>query len=203
MRLITCVAIAFMLCAVSAQAAEVPTSAGDKAMVFMFHGLCDLHLDGYDEYGIGMRYYLADGLALRGGVMFGMSSEKDESGDEDEEKTESMMGLEAVLEMHMEGPCASVSPYFGVGGAFEMDSTEYENWPGHTDGKDSCTKFSGFGVAGFEWGFTNCMTLGGEYRLGFSTQSGEFEPDEGDTQEGPTETDFGFQTASVYLSVYW
>jgi hypothetical protein len=72
------------------------------------------------------------------------------------------------------------------------------------------TKFGLFGALGFEWAFTGCMTLGGEYRVGFSNESGE--PDsEGEAPMYPqvelgdkcTETTMGFSEASVYLSVYW
>jgi hypothetical protein len=198
MRLITCVAIAFMLFAVSAQAAEVPMSAGDKAMVFMFHGLDDLGLSGYGhDYGFGMRYYMSDGMALRGGVVFGMNTWTDESGEEDFETTENSMGVEAIYEMHMEGPCASVSPFLGVGGSWMSYSWENDN-----DDKYEDSMFGIFGVAGFEWGFTDCMTLGGEYRLGFSSGSYE-ETTAGQVDEEGSASMVGFDTASVFLSVYW
>ncbi len=41
-------------------------------MVFMFNGFDDLGLGGYGGYyGIGMRYYIADMTAIRGGLEFG------------------------------------------------------------------------------------------------------------------------------------
>jgi hypothetical protein len=198
MRLITCVAIAIMLFAMSALAGEVPMSAGDKAMVFMFNGLCDLDLDGYGhDYGFGMRYYISDGNALRGGVVFGMDTWTDESGDEDFETTYNSVGVEAIYEMHMEGPCPSVGPFLGVGGSF-MSYTEEND----ADYKYEESMFGVFGVAGFEWGFTDCMTLGGEYRLGF--ESGSYEESyDGEVDEKGSCSCIGFDTASVFLSVYW
>ncbi|MCK4410067.1 MAG: outer membrane beta-barrel protein [Candidatus Eisenbacteria sp.] len=215
MKLFIFVVLAVMLVGVTAQAAEVPTSAGDKAMVFMFNGFDDLSLGGYGgNYGIGMRYYIADGTAIRAGLEFGMWSETCESdleGYADDENNYTLYGLNAVYEKHMEGPCSSVSPYCGIGAGFAMQSDEYIYGIG-SGGETSTTTykdtgFSGFGVLGFEWAFTNCMTLGGEYELGFWKWSGETESD---TVESRSQTYdkyngsfMGFSTASVYLSVYF
>jgi hypothetical protein len=215
MKLFTFAVLAVMLVAMTAQAGEVPTSRGDKAMVFMFNGLDDLSLGSYGgQYGVGMRYYINDGTAIRGGVQFGMSSETYESdvtGYADDEESYTVYGLNAVYEKHMEGPCSSVSPYWGIGAGFAMDSDEYVwaiNGEGDTNSEtDKTTGFAGFGVLGFEWGFSNCMTLGGEYQAGFSMWSGETESE---GVVGRTETTdkysgsfMGFSTASVYLSVYF
>jgi hypothetical protein len=198
MKLITCVAVAIMLFAVAVQAAEVPMSAGDKAMVFSFNGLDNLDLDGYGhDYGFGMRYYLSDGMALRGGVVFGMNTWTDESGEEDFETTENSLGVEAIYEMHMEGPCPSVAPFLGVGGNWMSYS-----WENDADDKYEESMFGVFGVAGFEWGFADCMTLGGEYRLGFSSGSYE-ESEDGEVYDEGSVTMIGFDTVSVMLSVYW
>jgi hypothetical protein len=213
MRLITCVVVAIILIAMSVQAAEVPTAAGDKAMVFMFQGLDHLGLSGYgSHYGFGMRYYFSDGMALRGGLLFKVNNEKYEPETGDEEKRDvSAYGAEVVLEKHMEGPCASVAPYLGVGGGFSMGEVKYTNWTvtdeyGYEDTiddtKDKTTGYEAFAVAGFEWGFTNCMTLGGEYRLGFRGETAKREVG-GDEQGKCTDTMIGFGTTSVYLSVYW
>jgi hypothetical protein len=59
---------------------------------------------------------------------------------------------------------------------------------------------------GFEWAFTGCMTLGGEYQLGLWKYSGETEEDIGgatDTYDEYEGSFMGVGTASVYLSVYW
>ncbi|MCK4510964.1 outer membrane beta-barrel protein [bacterium] len=215
MKLFIFIALAVMLVGMTAQAAEVPTSEGDKALVFMFNGFDNLSFDGYGGYyGIGMRYYIADATAIRAGVSFGMYSRVDESdfsGYADDENNYSLMGLSAVYEKHMEGPCSSVSPYWGVGAGFLMESDEYI-WATGADGgtstqTDKGTGFEGFGVLGFEWAFANCMTLGGEYQLGFESWSGETETDSivGRTETccKYTETFTGFSTASVFLSVYF
>lgn len=209
MKLFIFVVLAVMLVGLTAQAAEVPTSKGDKAMVFMFNGLDDLSLGGYGgNYGIGMRYYINDGTAIRGGLQFGKWSHTEETDYpddyEDEEWNDSTFGLNVVYERHMEGPCSSVSPYWGVGAGFSMSSDEYKDEYGDTD-TDKDTGFAGFGVLGFEWGFTNCMTLGGEYQAGFWVWSGETEEEDAGraTVDEYGGSFMGFGTASVYLSVYF
>ena len=204
MKLFMFAIIAVMLIGSTAQAAEVPTSEGDKAMIFMFNGLDHLSLGTYGEYGLGMRYYFADGKAIRAGLTFGSEAEveKDDAWDEDREWTSSLMGLDAAFEMHMEGPCSSVSPYWGIGGGFWTEADEYKNEDGDT-WTDSGVGFGGYGMLGFEWAFTNCMTLGGEYQAGLWALAREKENPDGDTYEECGEGGMGFSAASVYLSVYW
>jgi len=211
MKLFIFMILAVMLVGMTAQAGEVPTSKGDKAMVFMFNGLDHLSLGSYGgQYGVGMRYYIDNGTAIRGGVQFGRWSETWEAdipGYEDTEEIYAVYGLNAVYEKHMEGPCSSVSPYWGVGAGFSMFSDEYSSEYGDTT-TDKGTGFAGFGVLGFEWGFSNCMTLGGEYQAGFWKWSGETEYDDDGGERTETYNKFdgsymGFGVASVYLSVYF
>lgn len=201
MKLFIFMVLAVMLVGMTAQAGEVPTSKGDKAMVFMFNGLDDLSLRGYGgDYGIGLRYYIADGTAIRGGIVLGMGSLTDEPADI--EYSGSSFGLEVIYERHMEGPCASVSPFWGLGGQFSSLSEEAKDNVTDDEYRVSGTGFGVFGVAGFEWGFTDCMTLGGEYRLGFLSESGEEEYN-GDSADLYSANFTGFGAASVYLSVYF
>ena len=141
MKLFTFVIVAMMISGI-AMAAEVPTSEGDKAMIFDFDGLADLDLDGYYSWGFGMRYYIADYTAIRGVVVFGNDSttwESDDEGYADEENNWSMYGVEAVYEKHLETPCPSVSPYWGLGAGIEMFS----------DDSDSTTVYGGVNVSFF------------------------------------------------------
>jgi opacity protein-like surface antigen len=212
MRLLTCMLVVVLLVG-AASAATVPTSKGDKAMVFTFHGLNDLDLTGYGhEWGVGMRYYISDMGAIRAGLEFGQDSWTEKGlaeGVEDRENKESSFGLELNYERHLEAACKSVSPYLGAGGGFWSWKSEDEVFATRANPKWTETE-SGFyvqAIAGFEWGFTECMTLGGEYELGWASGSWK---DEYDNGEGSTETvdeeDFsfmGFNTASLFLSVYW
>lgn len=214
MKLFIFVALAVMLVGVTAQAAEVPTSAGDKAMIFTFSGLANLSLaDPNNEYGMGVRYYIADGMAVRAGLTVGMDTRTDESntpGTADTENKCTDYGLSAALEMHREGACSSVSPYFGVGVnvlmSSEKDTRPLSGTPAETwTETDSETAFGAFGIVGFEWAFSNCMTLGGEYQLGLQSSSGDTETDAGTsvTTDKFSTSVIGFQTSSLYLSVYF
>jgi opacity protein-like surface antigen len=212
MRLLTCLLILVLLVGTATAASPVPTSKGDKAMVFKFRGLADLDLKGYgDCWGVGMRYYFSDMNAIRAGITFGNDNwtqkAQVEEGDDYEYK-ESEIGFEANYERHLEAPCASVSPYIGAGFAYYKWKNE-EPYVGTRDyAKDICEE-SGLDVhaiAGFEWGFTECMTLGGEYQLGFFSGSYTEEVDSGGETTTIDEEEYswmGFSTAALYLSVYW
>ncbi len=209
MKLFTFMVLAVMLVATTALAAEVPTSRGDKAMVFMFDGLAFLSAQEYGEYGFGMRYYIADGTAIRAGVQFGKYTWTDDDEatdpDNDSEYKDGTYGVNAVYEKHMGSPCSSVSPYWGLGAGYSRYSDETTDEAGDL-AKYSSSSFAGFGVLGFEWAFTDCLTLGGEYMLGFESSSSKTEEDVGgvtDTYDELSGTLMGFSTASVYLSVYW
>jgi opacity protein-like surface antigen len=215
MKLFIFIALAMMLVGMTAQAAEVPTSEGDKAMIFMFNGLSFLSLDSTDDYyddyndedydvGFGMRYYISDNRAIRGTVTFGSHAtvtERD-AWDEDKEETYRVIGLDAAYEMHMEGPCSSVSPYWGIGAGFVSSTEECKDENGNEE-TTTGTGFGGYCVLGFEWAFANCMTLGGEYRAGLWAEAKETEDVAGVPDQTIGEADFGFATASVYLSVYF
>lgn len=204
MKLFTFIVLAVMLVATTAVAGEVPTSRGDKAMMFMFNGLDDLSVEGYGgQYGFGMRYYIADGTALRVGVQFGKDSWKND--DVDWENDYNVYGVNAAYEKHMAGPCSSVSPYWGVGAGYSSYADETTDAVGDT-WTDSGSGFAGFGLMGFEWGFTDCLTFGGEYMAGFTSWSSQTETDIGGVTTTFNEFSgsfMGFGTASVYLSVYW
>ena len=202
MKLFTFVIVALMISGI-AMAAEVPTSAGDKALVFMFQGLDDLHLDGYmGDYGLGLRYYIADGTAIRAGVEFGSTSLDDKEIDMEGDSTS--YGLMAMYEKHMESACASVVPYWGLGAGYSSWSNKLTADSDWVEMRES--GFGFIGALGFEWGFTNCMTFGGEYGLGFTSSSEDLEIVIGGVSNTINEHDYsgmGFATASVYLSVYW
>ena len=204
MKLFTFMVLAVMLVATAAQAAEVPTSRGDKAMVFMFDGLAFLSAQEYGgEYGVAMRYYIADGTALRAGVQFGKKSDTNDDIDWDDDYNR--YGVNAVYEKHMGSPCSSVSPYWGIGAGYSKYSDETTDEAGDL-AKYSSSTFAGFGVLGFEWAFTDCLTLGGEYMLGYESWSASSETEIGgvtNTYNEQSASWMEFSTASVYLSVYF
>ena len=75
---------------------------------------------------------------------------------------------------------------------------------GDDEVKDKLMSFGVGGVLGFEWGFTESLTLGGEYGLGLAIASHKVEETVGDTTTtdvDETGMSLGISTASVFLSV--
>jgi len=65
---------------------------------------------------------------------------------------------------------------------------------------------SGFGAAaqfGFDWYFTEGLSLGGKYALGFRSLGEPEVTSEGETEKGPSSTAFGISTFSVILNVHF
>ncbi len=210
-RFVFCL-LALTFLAYGAQAAEVNTSAGDKALVFQFSGLSALGLSGYNG-GVGARYYLSDGMAIRPGLDIGVSSmeTKGVAGFSDEKDSRTSLGLSVALEKHLTGPTA-ISPYIGAGLGFGMSSVVEEPSVPSSPASgtilkttDSSTNFGVFVLGGFEWGFTESLTLGGEYRAGLNYGSGDTETERQGAAtvktDETTSLNLGFSTASVYLSV--
>ncbi len=164
--------------------------------------------------GIGLRWYVADNIALRGGIGFGTySMSQNDAGTGLTEATSSgtTFGIQAMAEWHMT-PVSAISPYLGAGlqfnsfSATNKPSVASSPSPGTITEEDgSATQFSFLVNAGFEWFFTKAMSLGGEYQLGISTTSGS---ETGKTSSTSTTVDYpstftlGTSAFSVILSFY-
>jgi hypothetical protein len=198
--------------------AEVATARGSKAIVFSLNGLSDLSLSRYAG-GIGMRFYLRDRLALRPGMLWSWSWYQQHPnpvppGQEmpgDSRQIDTAIGLNAVLEKHLKGT-RSVSPYLGAGleGIYHNNKTEPGLPPTVPEG--TLTKITDrgwtagvLGVLGFEWGWTESITLGGEYRFSFrasaNTREQEFRglPDQQTDDRALFQSDFS--TSALFLSI--
>lgn len=211
--LIAC-AIALLVVASAAEAADVKTEKGTKAMVFEFSGLSDLGLSRYGA-GIGMRYYFRDGLAIRPGLQFDWDSgtTKGVGGSSDEESSRLSIGINTTLEKHLPGP-KSISPYLGtqLGFGYFKNVQEPSVPRPPTIGTllkttHKNTSFWVWGLLGFEWGFTESLTLGGEYQFGFDYNSG-YREDERQSiatlkSDDKSSLEFNFWTAGLFLSVNW
>ena len=202
--------LAVCLLAGSAYAGGTPmTSAGDRQLVFRFSGLSNLGLGPYPRTGflaemcdyeeeecinhcytcgggIGFRYFLNDDRAIRTGLNLAWGSDKwaDEYGEgHDKEISCLEFGFELWYEKYFPH-IHSVAPYmaFGLGYTYasfertgDYDCDEYKRSLG-------ANLFDIMGALGFQWYFTEAMSLGGEYRVAYSYQSGkcEVEPCEGE-----------------------
>jgi opacity protein-like surface antigen len=188
----------------------VETDAGAWGWVFQFEGLSNLGVSGYGhEVGAGMRYFLQDGLALRPGVELGISSDKDKTDDTEgklaEDKvTDTTFGVNCALEKYMTTGKA-VAPYIGAKAGFSMSKEKDEtDDPDIRDREDKTTLFGIGAIAGFQWGFTEGISLGGEYELGVAVGSRKVEDTTGNTTETVLDqslTRFGISTASLFVSI--
>jgi opacity protein-like surface antigen len=215
MRLLVCIMCMLAVLALAgtaAAAAPVHTDKGDKAMIFEFVGLSDLSLNGYDQsWGVGMRYYFSDMNAIRAGIVFGNQKytlKAQEEGQDDLENKENEYGIDVTYEHHLKAPCASVSPYIGGALGIFTWKNEYPAGGARDYAKETEKENGYFGgaCAGFEWGFTDCMTLGAEYRVGLFSENYKDEVSSGGSTYtlSETTTSFtGFSTSMLFLSVYW
>ena len=65
---------------------------------------------------------------------------------------------------------------------------------------------SGWGISaqfGFDWYFTEGLSLGGKYAFGFRSLGEAEVTSEGETEKGPSSTSFGISTFSVLLNVHF
>jgi len=186
-----------------AQAAPVETSKNSTAMLFQFNGLSDLSTSAY-KGGFGIRHFIQDKVAIRPMIMVGMSSDKDKpvsEGDAEVKDTDTILGAELTVEKHA-NPIGSVSPYVGGQAGFSWEKMKREV-DGTETGSTNSTNFGAGVVAGFVWGFSEGVTLGGEYSLSFSAGSGDQKNASGDKISDMSRTDIGIGTASLFLSVAW
>jgi hypothetical protein len=156
-------------------------------------------------YGAGFRYFLTNQIAVGLGLNFGTSSTTQEyaNGDKDELSV-TTFGLSVDGNYHLKA-LYSVSPYFGVNLNFGTYSSTFEQTVNTVTDK---TEYSGTGFGaginfGFDWYFTEGLSLGGKYTLGFQS-FGKPEQKQGNvTVEGASSSTFGTGAASVILNVHF
>jgi hypothetical protein len=213
------VILALASAAATARAAEVTTASGTREMIFVFHGLSDLGLSGYNS-GLGLRYFIRDGLALRPALGFGWSRTRthpDQSipkpRPSDAREIDTSVSLELALEKHLPGP-RSVSPYVGASlyGLYTNNKTYPHlaaDAPSGAVTKVTTKETDGslLGLLGFEWALTDAITLGAETRLGLTITTGQKETEAVLTHDrlsnDTAEWSVGFRTTSLFLGVRW
>lgn len=158
-------------------------------------------------YGAGYRYWVSDNFSINGGIHFGMNNI---DGKTDTVGTWSTTTYGISVEgLYQFKPMYSVAPYIGLGVNFGMYDFEFTQTPtGGTQAKWTNTG-NAFGVGlgvGFDWYFTEGMSLGGRYTIGFksfSASEGQYSSGAtSTTYNGPTSTVIGTGDASVYLNVH-
>lgn len=158
-----------------------------------------------DLYGAGFRYFVTNEIAVGLGLNFGTSSSTQEFPNGNSTKNSSTsFGLSVDGNYHLKA-LYSVSPYVGVNLNFGTYSTTVEQMVNNVTDK---TEYSGTGFGaginfGFDWYFTEGLSLGGKYTLGFQSL-GKPEQKQGNvTVEGTSSSTFGIGSASVILNVHF
>lgn len=163
------------------------TKQGSAAFMFTLGGLGTFNLSapslgpGLGNAGFGMKYFLADDVALR--VLLGLnmnSTNTPVSGGSDVTKTNNGFGLGVGVEYHFR-PLYSTSPYIGGQIGFASGSTD-NGLDAPLKVETSSTSLSIAALAGFNWFFTRGLAVGAEYSLGFTSTNGT-------TTQGGTEND--------------
>ncbi len=140
---------------VVAQDATPKNKQGDMGIMFGFSGLSILGVDNYMS-GVGIKYFIQDDLALRGGFGFATKSIPDV----DENPMD--FGLNAGVQYNF----TSSGPVVGFfGGSLFFNSHKAQ---GIADPTNTFGLLALFGAEWFPW---NSVSLGAEYGLGFSSSS--------------------------------
>jgi outer membrane protein len=202
--------IACLLMLVASSVAGAATK-GSNELLFGFNGLSNLNASTFDG-GIGVRHYVSDNMAYRPSVTLGFGSSKTDGvgGFTDHKFTNNNIGVTLAMEKHT-GDSKTLSPYMGLGVGFSTfsDKQEYTHAAAPATGTALSQTISGmsynvFGLAGFQWFFTENISLGGEYQLGLN---GSSDKTENETQGAATTTfkgsgfNLGLGTAQLSLSV--
>ena len=160
--------------------------------------------DNMDLFGAGFRYFFTNQIAAVLGLNFGTgsTSQEFENGDK-AETSSSTFGLSVDGNYHLK-PLYSVSPYVGVNLNFGNYSSTVELTE---DGTTTKTEYSGSGFGfginfGFDWYFTEGLSLGGKYTLGYRSLGKPEEKSGNTTVEGQSSSSFGVGSASVILNVH-
>jgi hypothetical protein len=157
-----------------------------------------------DLMGAGFRYFVTNQIAIALGLSFGTSSSTLETETGKSESSATLFGVGIDANYHLMS-LYGVSPYVGVNVNLSSLSATEEFTP--EGGATEVTDYSGsgWGIAaqfGFDWYFTEGLSLGGKYALGFRSLGEPEVTSEGETETGPSSTSFGISTFSVLLNVH-
>ncbi len=193
--------------------------AGAKSFVFMYTpfqsnlepvyvgtvSVPDQGFTSLDLMGAGFRYFVTNQIALALGVSFGTSSSTLETETGKSESSATIFGVGIDANYHLMS-LYGVTPYIGANINLSSLSATEEFTP--EGGATETTDYSGsgWGIAaqfGFDWYFTEGLSLGGKYALGFRSLGEPEVTSEGETETGPSSTSFGISTFSVLLNVHF
>jgi outer membrane protein W len=147
---------------------------GSFAGLFSFNGLSNLGAGDYNG-GFGMKFYLADNMAIRGGLQFATYGYIDYANPGagqtglDGEESALQLGINGAFEYHL--ATGRVSPYVGAGLSFTTTSAQDKTVNGipGVGGYYAGTALSVGALAGLEFFVTKEISLSAEYMLGYSS----------------------------------
>ncbi|MFC2092955.1 outer membrane beta-barrel protein [Bacteroidota bacterium] len=162
-------------------------------------------------YGAGYRYWVSDQFSLGGGISFGMDNVNATFAGGTAESKATTYGIN-VEGLYQFKPMYSIAPYIGLGVNFGMVDYTYDITT-TTGGTSSTNSYANSGNAfggglgvGFDWYFTEGMSLGGRYTIGVRSYSApEYTYTSGavsTTYTGPDRMVLGTSAASIYLNVH-
>lgn len=156
-------------------------------------------------FGAGFRYFLTNEIALGLGLNFGStSSELVYPNNDKDEMSSSSFGVALDANYHFK-PLYSVSPYVGINVNFGSYSVTMDETEG---GVTATTEYNGTGFGaglnfGFDWYFTEGLSFGGRYTLGYQSLAKPEVKSGSVTVEGASSSSFGIGSASVMLNVHF
>lgn len=160
--------------------------------------------DQMNLFGAGFRYFFTNEIGVTLALNFGTGSTEQEfpNGDR-EENSASTLGIAVDANYHLKA-LYGVSPYLGINANFGTYSSKTELTE---EGVTTTTEYSGNGFGaginfGFDWYFTEGLSLGGKYTLGFRSLGKPEQTVGPTTVEGQSASFFGIGTASVILNVH-
>ena len=193
--------------------------AGAKSFVFMYTpfqsnlepvyvgtvSVPDQGFTSLDLMGAGFRYFVTNQIAIALGLSFGTSSSTLESETGKSESSATVFGVGIDANYHLMSLYV-VTPYVGANINFSSLTASEEFTPEGEATEITDYSGSGWGIAaqfGFDWYFTEGLSLGGKYALGFRSLGEPEITSEGETETGPSSTSFGISTFSVLLNVHF
>lgn len=165
----------------------------------------DQVISSADIFGAGYQYYITNQIALVFGLSLGTTTSSLEDDNGKTETSLTIFGISVDGNYHLPS-LYSVTPYVGLHLNYGLLSGSMEFDP--DGGETQTTDYSGNGVGiaaqfGFDWYFTEGLSLGGKYALGFQSLGTPEVTTEAGTEEGPSSTAFGISTFSVMLNVHF
>lgn len=165
---------------------------GDMALMFNMNSVLNDAPTNFDGIGVGFRYVMAPRLTLRAGVGIDQTTDEDEAGGTTTTDKSNLYALEGGVEYLM-FQTGAVGVYGGGILQIGIGNNEPENGP-----DESTRAFTIAGVFGVNYFLFEQLSLGAEYRLGFS----QVQTENKDSDSTSTTNRIGTGSAGFILS-FW